>query len=43
MKAKHRVTLVLACIATGSHNIPVFMVGKAKQPLCCILRISRGT
>jgi len=34
MKAKDRVTLVLACNATGSHKIPVAMIGKAKQPLC---------
>lgn len=34
MKAKDRVTFVLACNATGSHKIPVAMIGKAKQPLC---------
>jgi len=34
MKAKDRVTLVLACNATGSHKIPVAMIGKAKQPKC---------
>ena len=34
MKAKDRVTLVLACNATGTHKIPVAMIGKAKQPLC---------
>jgi len=34
MKAKDRVTLVLACNTTGTHKNPVAMVGKAKQPLC---------
>ena len=34
MKAKHRVTLVFACKATGTHKIPVAMSRKAKQPLC---------
>jgi len=34
MKAKDRVTLVLACNATGTHKIPVVMIVKAKQPLC---------
>jgi len=34
MKAKARVTLVLACNATGTHKISVAMIGKAKQPLC---------
>ena len=34
MKAKDRVTLVLACNASGSHKIPVAMIGKAKQPKC---------
>ena len=33
MKAKDRVTLVLACNATGTHKIPVAKIGKAKQPL----------
>jgi len=34
IKAKDCVTLVLACDATGTHEIPVAMIGKAKQPLC---------
>jgi len=34
MKAKDRVTLFSACNATEAHNIPVAMIGKAKQPLC---------
>lgn len=34
MKAKDRVTLVLACNATGTHKIPVAIIGKAKRPLC---------
>jgi len=34
MQAKDLVTLVLACNATGTHKIPVAMIGKAKQPLC---------
>jgi len=34
MKAKDRVTLFLAYNATGTHTIPVAMIGKAKQPLC---------
>ena len=33
MKAKHRVTLVLACNATGTHKILVAVIDKAKQPL----------
>jgi len=32
MKAQDRITLVLACNATGSPKIPVAMIGKAKQP-----------
>jgi len=34
MKSKDRVTLVLACNATGSHKLPVAMISKAKKPLC---------
>ena len=34
MKEKDRVSLVLACNATGTHKIPVAMIGKAKHPLC---------
>lgn len=34
MNAKDLVTLVLACNATGTHKIPVAIIGKAKQPLC---------
>jgi len=34
MKAKERITPVLACNATGNHNIPVAIIGKAKEPLC---------
>jgi len=34
MKAKERITLVLACNATGNHKIPVAIIGKAKEPLC---------
>lgn len=34
MKAKHRITLVLACNATGTHKILVAVIDKAKQPLC---------
>ena len=34
MKAKDRVTLVLACNATGSHKIPVAIIGSAAVPLC---------
>jgi len=34
MKSKGRITLVLACNATGSNKIPVAMIGKAKQPKC---------
>jgi len=34
MKAKARISLVLACNATGTHKIPVAIIGKAKQPLC---------
>jgi len=34
MEAKDRITLVLACNATGTHKIPVAIIGKAKQPLC---------
>eukprot|EP00168_Porphyra_purpurea_P018752 TRINITY_DN7135_c0_g1_i1.p1 TRINITY_DN7135_c0_g1~~TRINITY_DN7135_c0_g1_i1.p1 ORF type:complete len:534 (-),score=5.13 TRINITY_DN7135_c0_g1_i1:258-1859(-) len=32
MKAKDRVTLVLACNATGSHKIPVAIIGSAAVP-----------
>jgi len=34
IKAKERVTLVLAVNATGTHKIPVALLGRAKQPLC---------
>ena len=34
MKATERITLVLACNATGNHKIPVTIIGKAKEPLC---------
>ena len=34
MKNKDRVTLVLAVNATGSHKIPVAVIGKAAVPLC---------
>jgi len=34
MKAKDRVTLFFDCNATGTHKIPVAMIGKAKQPMC---------
>eukprot|EP00170_Pyropia_yezoensis_P004391 contig_17969_g4404 len=34
LQAKDRVTLVLACNATGSHKIPVAFIGKVKQPRC---------
>lgn len=34
MKANDRVALVMTCNATGSHKIPVAIVGKATQPLC---------
>jgi len=34
MKNKDRVTLVLAVNATGSHKIPVEVIGKAVVPLC---------
>lgn len=34
MKAKERVTLVLACNATGSRKVPVARIGKAARPLC---------
>jgi len=34
MKAKDRVTLVLACNATGSHKIPVAIIGCAAVPQC---------
>jgi len=34
MKAKDRVTLVLACNATGTHEVPVAIVGTAQVPLC---------
>lgn len=34
MKAKDRVTLVLACNATGTHKISLAVVGKAEQPQC---------
>jgi len=34
MKAKERVTLLLACNATGSKKVPVAIIGKAALPLC---------
>jgi len=34
MKAKDRVTIMLASNAPGSHKIPVALIGKAKQPKC---------
>ena len=34
MKVKERVTLVLACNATGSKKAPVAITGKAALPLC---------
>jgi len=34
MKAKERITLVMACNATGNNKIPVAIIGKAKEPLC---------
>jgi len=34
MKAKDRVTLVLACNATGTHKVPVAIIGTAEVPLC---------
>jgi len=34
MKAKDRAALVLACNATGSHKIPVAIIGSAAVPQC---------
>ena len=34
MKAKERVTLDLACNATGTKKLPVAFIGKAAVPLC---------
>lgn len=34
LKAKDRVTHVLACNATGTHKIQVTLIGKAKEPVC---------
>jgi len=34
MKAKDRVTLVLACNATRTHKVPVAIIGTAQVPLC---------
>jgi len=34
MKAKDRITLVLVCKATGTHKIPIAIIGKPQQPLC---------
>jgi len=34
MKSKDRVTLNLCCNATGTHKVPVTMIGKAAQPMC---------
>lgn len=34
MRSKERVTLTLCCNATGSHKLPIAMIGKAAHPLC---------
>jgi len=34
MKSKDRVTLNLCCNATGTHKVPVTMIGEAAQPMC---------
>jgi len=34
MKAKDLVTLVTACNATGTHKVPVAIIGTAQVPLC---------
>jgi len=34
MKRKDRVTLTLCCNTTGTHKLPITMIGKAMQPLC---------
>eukprot|EP00170_Pyropia_yezoensis_P005132 contig_20994_g5146 len=34
MKAKERVTLVLACNVTGTNKVPVAVIGKSARPLC---------
>jgi len=34
MKSKDRVTLTLCCNATGTHKVPVTMIGKKAQPMC---------
>lgn len=34
MKAKDRVALVLACNATGTHKVPISIIGSAAVPLC---------
>jgi len=34
IKSKDRVTLTLCCNSTGSHKLPVTMIGKAVQPMC---------
>jgi len=34
MKSKDRVTLTLSLNATGTHKVPVTMIGKAAQPMC---------
>eukprot|EP00170_Pyropia_yezoensis_P002161 contig_9087_g2165 len=34
MRSKDHVTLTLCCNATGSHKLPVTMIGKAAQPMC---------
>jgi len=34
MKSTDRVTLTLCCNATGTHKVPVTMIGKAAQPVC---------
>lgn len=36
MKSKDRVTLSLCCNATGSHKVPIAMIGKAAQPMCFV-------
>jgi len=33
-KSKNRVTLTLCCNATGTHKVPVRIIGKAAQPMC---------
>ena len=35
---KDRVTLTVCCNATGSHKIPIQMIGKARKPACIVGR-----